>query len=154
MPQSTKTITQIADDFAIKLESFFVGSLPALPDSIKEIIVKISPYLALVLSILLLPLILGALGLGALFMPLSFLGGIGTGFSYIIAMVFALGALVLQLMAMPGLFKREKRSWKLIYYATLLSLIDDIVTFQLGGLILSTLISFYFLFQVKSKYTK
>ncbi len=154
MAEKPKTITEYADDLSLKLEGFFVGNLPALPENAKEVIVKVSPYIALVLSIMLLPIILGALGLGALFMPLSFLGGVRGGFGYIVAMVFAVGSLVLQLMAMPGLFKREKRSWKLIYYATLLSLIDDILTFRIGGLIVSTAISFYFLFQVKSKYTK
>lgn len=154
MSKQPATITQYADDLSTKLETFFVGSLPALPEAGKEAIVKVSPYIALILSIMLLPVILGALGLSALFMPLSFLGGVRGGFGYIFSMIFAIGGMILQLMAMPGLFKREKRSWKLIYYATLLSLIDDILTFRLGGLIVSTLVSFYFLFQVKSKYNK
>ncbi len=155
MPKNTQpTVTDYADNLSTKLEGFFVGSLPALPDNIKEFIVKVGPYITLVMMIMLLPVIVAGLGLGAVVTPLSFLGGVSTGFGFILSMVFAFGTLILNLMALPGLFKREKRSWKLIYYATLLSLIDDLITLRLGGLIISTLISFYFLFQVKGKYTK
>lgn len=152
--QTQPTITEHADNLSNKLEGFFVGSLPALPDNIKEFIVKVGPYITLVMMVMLLPVIVAGLGLGAIVTPLSFLGGVGTGFGFILSMVFAFGGLILNLMALPGLFKREKRSWKLIYYATLLSLVDDLITFRLGGLIISTLVSFYFLFQVKGKYTK
>lgn len=154
MAKQSKTLTAYADDLSAKLESFFVGSLPALPDSVKEFIVKVGPYVTLVMMLLLLPVIVAGLGLGAVLTPFSFLGGMGTGFSFVVSMIFAFGSLILNLMALPGLFKRERRSWKLVYYATLLSLLDDLFTFRLGGLIVSTLISFYFLFQVKAKYTK
>lgn len=152
--QTQPTLTDHADNLSNKLEGFFVGSLPALPDNIKEFIVKVGPYLTLIMMLMLLPVIVAGLGLGAILTPFSFLGGMGTGFGFVVSMIFAFGSLILNLMALPGLFKREKRSWKLIYYATLLSLIDDLVTFRLGGLVVSTLISFYFLFQVKGKYTK
>jgi len=153
MPQS-KTITQYADDLAFKLEPFFTKSLPALPDSVKEIIVKISPYLTLVLMVMFLPVLLGALGLGAIFMPFSFIGGLSTGFGYIVGLFFAFGATVLQLLALPGLFKREQKAWKYIFYANLLSLTHTLFSAQLGSFIFSALISLYFLFQVKAKYTK
>lgn len=154
MSKTQPTLTEYADSLSQKLETFFVGSLPALPDSVKEFIVKVSPYLTLIMMLMVAPLLLGALGLGTILMPFSFFGGLGSGFSYILTLVMSLGTLVLQLIALPGLFKRQKRSWTLVYYATLLSLLDELFTFRLGSLVVSALLSFYFLFQVKSKYTK
>ncbi|MCE7897998.1 hypothetical protein DYH11_02175, partial [Candidatus Microgenomates bacterium CPR3] len=149
--QTQPTLTDHADNLSNKLEGFFVGSLPALPDNIKEFIVKASPYLTLIMMLLLLPVIVAGLGLGAIITPFSFLGGIGSGFSFILGMVFAFGSLILSLMALPGLFKREKRSWKLVYYSNLLSLFNNLFTGGLGSMLFSALFSFYFLFQVKGK---
>lgn len=151
---NSSTITDHADRLSTKLESFFVGSLPALPDGIKEFIVKVAPYLTVFMMILLLPVLVAGLGLGAVLTPFSFLGGMGSGFGFILSLVFAFGSLILNFMAIPGLFKRQKKSWKLVYYATLLSLLDDLFMLRLGGLLVSFLLSFYILFQVKGKYTK
>ncbi|KKU12762.1 MAG: Chromate transporter, partial [Parcubacteria group bacterium GW2011_GWC2_45_7] len=54
-------------------------------------------------------------------------------------------------LAIPGLFKRQEKAWKLLYYATLLGGLQNIVTMQIGGLI-GTLVSLYLLFQVKGYY--
>ena len=51
--------------------------------NIKEILVKIAPWVTLVLLIMTLPLVLLALGLGALVAPFAFLLGPGYGFSYL-----------------------------------------------------------------------
>lgn len=154
MSTKQKSITEYANDLATKLDSFFVGSLPALPDNAKEFIVKFSPYLTLILAVMFLPILLAALGIGAFFLPFSFLGGVGTGVGYMIGMVFAFGAMTLQFMALPGLFKRERKAWNLIYYASLLSILNNLFSAGIGSSALSAFISFYFLFQVKSKYTK
>lgn len=148
------TVTEYADNLSASLEKFFIGSLPALPDNIKEFIVKISPYLTLFMMLLLSPVILAGLGLGAIIAPLSFLGGLGTGFGFILGLIVAFGSLILSLLALPGLFKREKRSWRLVYYASLLSLVNTLFNEGLLSLLISAFISFYILFQVKSKYTK
>lgn len=154
MSDKAKTVTQYADELATKLEGFFLGSLPGLPDGIKEFIVKVSPYLTLIVAIMFLPILLAALGLGAFFLPFSFLGGLGTGFGYMVGMVFAFGAMALQFMALPGLFKREKKAWQLVYYASLLSIINSLFSSGVGSAAISGFITFYFLFQVKSKYSK
>lgn len=150
----SKTITKFVDDLGVKMEPFFTKSLPSLPDSAKEAIVKVAPYLTLILMLLFLPFLLGALGLGAIFMPFSFLGGFHMGVSYIIALFFGFGAALFQLLALPGLFKRENKAWKYMYYASLLSLINNLFSGGVGNLLFSALLSFYILFQVKAKYTK
>ena len=151
---SQPTVNQYLGDLEAKLEKIFVGKAPALSDNVKEIIVKISPYLAVVSMVLLLPLLLGLFGISTFLMPFAALGGIHMSLTYLVYLVFSIAMIVLELMAIPGLFKRQESAWRLIFYSTLLSLVDQIFSFNLGGLIIGGAISLYFLFQVKSKYTK
>ena len=117
-------------------------SLPALPDNIKELIVKLSPWFATISMIMLLPLVLVALGISAVALPFSYLGGLHTGFSSTLGLVFAFGMIVLELMALPGLFKRQEKAWRLMFYSTLLSLVQQLVSFNLGGVVM---VSHFFL---------
>lgn len=129
-------------------------SIPALPDNVKELIVKISPWFAAISMLMLLPLILAAFGISAVALPFSYLGGLHMGFGYTLSLVFTFGMIVLELMALPGLFKRKENAWRLMFYSTLLSLIQQLFRFELGGLLIGGAIGLYLLFQVKSKYTK
>lgn len=137
-----------------ELDKVFVGKLPALPENVKEFIVKFSPWFALISMILMLPLILAFLGLGAAMMPFSYLGGLQTGFSYTFSLVFSALMIVIELIAIPGLFKRQARAWRLMFYSILLSLVQQLLRFDLFGVVVGGALSFYFLFQVRSKYTK
>jgi len=128
--------------------------IPGLPDNVKELIVKLSPWFAVISMIMLAPLILAAFGISAIALPFSYLGGLHMGFGYTIGLIFSFGMIVLELMAIPGLFKRQEKAWRLMFYVTLLSLVQQLLSFNLGGLVIGAVISFYFLFQVKSKYTK
>jgi len=129
-------------------------SLFALPDSLKELLVKLSPWFAVISMVILLPIILAAFGLSVIVLPFSYLGGLHMGLSYTIGLVFSFGMIVLELMAIPGLFKRQEKAWRLIFYSILLSLVQQLLSFNLGGVIIGGAISLYLLFQVKSKYTK
>lgn len=129
-------------------------SLPALPDSAKELLVKLAPWLAVISMVILFPVILAAFGLSAIALPFSYLGGLHMGFSYTIGIVFSFGMIILQLLAIPGLFKRQEKAWRLMFYSTLLSLVQQALRFDIFGLVISGAISFYLLFQVKSKYSK
>ncbi len=104
--------------------------------------------------VMLLPIILIALGLSAVVLPFSYLGGLHTGFSSTLGFIFAFGMIILEFMALPGLFKRQEKGWRLMFYSTLLSLVQQLLSFNLGGLVIGGAISLYILFQVKSKYTK
>lgn len=149
------TITDSLKTLESEIEKVVLGkSIPALPDNVKEIIVKLSPWFALISMIILLPVILAALGISAIALPFSYLGGLNMGFGYTIGLIFSFGMIALELMAIPGLFKRELRAWRLIFYSTLLSLLQQLLRFDVLGLVIGAVISFYFLFQVKSKYTK
>jgi hypothetical protein len=123
-----------------------------LPDQVKEWIVTYGPWIDLVILILSAPFILAALGLSLVFLPFAaiaspFHSGIG-----IVHWAVALAAFALQVMALPGLFKRHMSSWRLLYYATLIMAVSDLLARDIFGLIIGTAISLYILFQIKSKY--
>jgi hypothetical protein len=150
-PQSVTDYLKTAE---VELDKIFAGKLPALPDNVKEFIVKFSPWFAVISMVLMLPLILAFLGLGAAMMPLSYLGGLHAGFGYTFSLIFSAGMIILELIAIPGLFKRQEKAWRLMFYSILLSLIQQLLRLDLFGVVIGGAISFYFLFQVKSKYTK
>lgn len=152
-PVSTGSALRQLED---NLDLYLRQKAPALPANIKELIVKIAPWLTIVMLVIAVPGILMALGLGAIAAPLSFLGGVGAGvsfgMSYTLSMVVLFVAIVLEAMAVPGLFSRSRSAWRLVYYSTLVSLVSSLITFNIIGGLLSALIGFYILFQVKEYY--
>lgn len=135
-----------------QLKLYLVDKAPAIPKEWKELLVKIAPWLTLIFAVLALPAILAIFGLGAFFMPFSYLGGVTAGASFTITWVFSVAILLLEFLAIPGLFKRTKGGWNLLFYSTLLGAIQSLLTGNLFGLVLGTLISLYVLFQVKEYY--
>jgi hypothetical protein len=134
------------------LTQWLVKKAPSLPENIKEIIVKFSPYLSIIALVFSIPALLGLLGLYTLFSPAILLGGARYGFSSIVSIVFLVATLVLEGMAIPGLFARKMSAWKLIFYVALINAVDALLHFNLGGLIIGTVISLYFIYQIKSYY--
>jgi hypothetical protein len=134
------------------LQLYFVQKAPALPENWKEVLVKFLPWIVLILLVLALPAVLVFLGLSTVLLPVSFLGGVGTGIGYVLAMVVLIGTLVLEGMAIPGLFKRTRSAWRLLYYSALLSILYNLLTLNLVGFIVGGLLSLYLLFQIKSHY--
>ncbi|PIQ78475.1 chromate transporter [Candidatus Peregrinibacteria bacterium CG11_big_fil_rev_8_21_14_0_20_46_8] len=135
------------------LDEYLIHKAPfQLPGGLKQFIVKVAPWLNLLFIITLLPVVLFALGLGAILSPFLLFGDAayhaGAG---LFTLIFAAGSIVLQAIAVPGLFKRNAQGWNFLYYATLLMAVADIVYFSITGLI-GVLISLYILFQVKSLY--
>lgn len=138
------------------LDTYMVTKAPfTLPGELKEFIVKVSPYLVIVFAVLALPLIFGALGLTAVLSPFAAMGGYGYGWGFgaIISLVVAAVSLVMEVMAVPGLFKRTKASWRLLFYVSVVSLVGSILSLNIIGGIIGAVIGWYILFQVKDKYT-
>lgn len=142
----------------VTLEEYLVKKAPfQLPENVKEIIVKFAPYLAILGVVLGIPAVLALFGAGAILAPLGLVGGMMTGrpfigFSYIISIVFLGVMIVLEALAIPGLFSRSKKAWTFLYWSTLVGVVQNIVSFNVGGLVIGGLISMYFLFQVKEYY--
>jgi hypothetical protein len=137
----------LLDEYMIKKAPF------ALPMGLKEFIVKVSPYLIIIFAIIALPIILGAIGISAIFAPFAMMGAYGWGFGAIITLVTTVITFIIEIMAVPGLFKRTKGAWRLLFYASIVSLIGSILSISgiIGGII-GAIIGWYILFQVKDMY--
>jgi hypothetical protein len=134
------------------LEELFTKKISyALPIKAKETIVKIAPWITLIVIVLSLPAIFALLGIG------SFALGIGAMSSrYYIGVIVLIIQVVLMIMAFPGLQKRQIKGWKMVYYSDLVSAVYALFSaYSFGDLIwslLGTCIGLYLLFQVKSYY--
>lgn len=139
------------------LELYFGKKAPALPKQWKEIIVKLAPYLTILGVILGVPAVLALFGVGTVLAPLGFLGGaiVGRpflGFNFYLTAIFLVVILVFEALAISGLMKRSMGGWRWLFYASLVNVVQNVVYFNLGGLIIGGALSFYFLFQVKEYY--
>lgn len=138
------------------LDLYLVKKAPfQLPPNAKEWIVKLSPWLTIIFMLLLLPLLLLALGLGTIgigFLALS--GRVVSGVWFYIQMGLVVVMMIIELMAIPGLFKRTRKAWRLLFYLSLFNAAMMLVEGNISGLILGTLIGLYILFQVKELYNK
>lgn len=135
------------------LDEYMVKKAPfTLPLGLKEFIAKVSPYLIIIFAIMSLPLILGAIGISTALAPFAMMGGYGWGLGTIISLVTSVVVLVMEVMAVPGLFKRTHGGWRLVFYASIVSLIGSVLAFNIIGGIISAIIGWYILFQVKELY--
>ena len=137
----------ILDEYMIKKAPF------VLPIGLKEFIVKVSPYLVIIFAILALPLILTAIGISTALAPFAMMGAYGWGFGAIITLAATVIVLVMEVMAVPGLFKRTKNGWRMLFYASIVSLIGSILSISgiVSGVI-GAIIGWYILFQIKDMY--
>lgn len=137
------------------LELYLVKKAPfQLPAGLKEFIVKAAPWLSLLGLIIGLPIILTAFGISALsFNILGNYGGFyGAGFSFYPYLILTGVIVVLEAIAIPGLFKRSLSAWRFIFYASLLQIVSGLVSGHILNALITGLISLYFLFQVKEYY--
>lgn len=136
------------------LELYFVKKAPALPKNIKEVIVKIAPWLEVLGVVFSIPGLMAVLGFNAMMYGTPYGGYMAAraGYNFSLASLFLMASLVLMVLAIPGLFKRSKMGWNYVYYSVILNAIYSLISMQLFGLIVGTIIGFYILFQVKSYY--
>ncbi|MEI8096806.1 MAG: hypothetical protein WCG73_01720 [Candidatus Moraniibacteriota bacterium] len=137
------------------LDEYMVTKAPfALPLGLKEFIATVSPYLIIVFAVLALPFILFALGLSAVLAPLGMMGGYGYnwGFGGIVSLAVALAAMAMEVMAVPGLFKRTKGAWRLLFYVSVINLVGSLLAMNIVGGIIGAIIGWYILFQMKDMY--
>ena len=132
------------------LDFYLVKKAPfQIPDAGRELIVKFGPWIAVVLLILLLPVLLFALGLGAVLMPF---GGVGyaAGFGFLtIVVIIEIGLLIA---ALPGLFARKMSGWTLLFYSQIVGIVHSLLSGNIVSGLLMALIGLYILFQVRPLY--
>lgn len=136
-------------DVIKKLEDFFAKA-PHLPNDIREIIVKIAPYLAIIGIVFSVPAIFALFGIGLMTAPVVMMGGYGG--MWMLAGAFAIANLVLLVLAFPGLKARTQKGWMYTFYSVLLGAVQSLLSLNLVGLIIFTTLELYILFEVKSHY--
>ena len=143
-----QSVSQLEDT----LEVYLVKKAPfSIPENWKELIVKFVPYLT-ILRIVGTVLIL----FGALVSPFTaFLGpryALSYSFNYVLSMLALAVVVVLEAMAVPGLFKRQEKAWRFLFYASLVNAVSGFLGGDWVGMIIGTLLFWYVLFQVKEYY--
>jgi hypothetical protein len=138
-------------DMLVKdLDLYLVKKAPALPKNVKEMLVKYAPWITILALVVSLQGLLGFLGFGSIFYYPMF--GIRLGLGYTISMVFLAATVVLRGLSIKGLFARSKSGWNLVFYSVLVSAVYSLLLGDFVGLIVGTLISLYFTFQVREYY--
>lgn len=149
---ATSDVKGILSQLEALLDEYMVTKAPfQIPDNGKELIVKVAPYLVIISAIIVVPALFAGLGLTAFLAPFALLGA-HYGMAAFISLIFAAISLVIDIMAIPGLFARSKKGWRLTYYATIVGLVGNVFSFNIIGGIIGAVIGWYFLFQVKGKY--
>lgn len=138
------------DQLNSTLDLYLVKKAPGIPARWQEVLVKYLPWITLIFLVLSLPAVLALFGISALVAPLAVAGGYGG--SYTIAVIFLAVSLVLEGLAIPGLFKRSIQGWNMLFYSALVGAIYSLLTMNIFSLIVGTLLWLYILFQIKSHY--
>ena len=133
------------------LDEYLGQKAPQIPEKWRQLIAKISPWLTLIALVFTIPAILALLGLNLVSVAAVGAVGLHRGPGYTVFLVVMAATFVLEILAVPGLFKRSKQGWVYVFYASLISTALNILTFNVGSL-LGSVISLYILFQVKNQY--
>lgn len=144
------SLEKSSNDLIRPMEDMF-SKLPSLPEGIREFIVMVTPWLALVFGILGVLGTLTALGLLTAFSPVVVMGGLGSAAGVTIGVLLALASSVLLLAAFPGTKARKRTGWMFLFWSEIVSLVSSVVALSVGGVVFG-LIGFYILFQIKSYY--
>ncbi len=143
-----------ASQFEAWLDEYMVTKAPfQIPMGGKEFLVTVAPYLVIIGVVLFVLSLPALLGLGAMMsgMGMMTVGG-SWGYVALVSLVSGAIAVGLEAKAIPGLFKRAQASWRLVYYATLVSFAGSVLSFNFVGAVIGGIIGWYILFQVKELY--
>ncbi len=140
-----------AQDIIKMMEDWF-SKLPALPKNVNEVIVKITPWIAVIFGVLGVLSSIALFGITTVAAPFLAMGGyVGQAGGGMIAAVLALVSSVLMVAAFPGTKSHKMSGWTLLFYSEVVSVVASVVMLSVGGLV-GNLIGFYILFQIKSYY--
>lgn len=134
------------------LNEYFGKKAPQLPDGVKDVIVNLAPWVTLILMILALPALLFLFGLATVLAPFGMMAEGARYGTSLVGTVVSIVSLVLEALAIPGLFARSIKGWRLVYWSTLVGFVASLVSFNVVGGLLSAVIGLYFLFQIRDRY--
>ncbi len=132
------------------LERYFGKQAPQLPKSIKKAIVDFGPWLLILGILASLPSLIALLGFFRS-APFYYRAWRHSSFG-MTSMVISLIAYGFSAAALPGLFKKSLKAWRLLFYSSLIMLVGEIIDLNLINFIVAAIISWYVLFQIKSSY--
>ena len=135
------------------------AKFPHLPKGAIDVLVSIAPWLALIFGALgivgVLSGIAGLIGVSSIaMMYASVVGTILSGISIwvIFPLLFSLVASVLELLAYPGLRDRKAAGWRYMFVSQTVAILGFLVSMNIVPVVLSFLIGYYILFELKSSY--
>lgn len=138
------------DSLVKSLEEIF-KKLPPLPANAVGVLVKITPWLALIFGILGVLTALAGFGILTAFAPFAVAGGVrGYGLGFIAAIGLGVSSLMM-LLAFPGLRAGKMSGWTMLFWSEVVNVVASLVGFSLGSVI-GAIIAFYILFQIKPRY--
>lgn len=141
-----KGIHKQTEDVVISLEKVF-KDLPHLPENIRQVLVSIAPWLALVFGILGVLAGIGRMGIS----PFTLFGGVRVGMTVFFSGLVTLASSILMLMAFPKLMKKSYTGWVYLFWSEALNAAFALLSISLG-IVVSILLALYLLFEVKKYY--
>ncbi len=133
------------------MEEWF-AKLPALPKSATDVLVKITPWVALIFGILGVLGSLAGLGILTALSPIVLLGnGVGGTTTTLVTAVLSLVSSVLLLLAFVGTKALKLQGWKMLFWSQVVSTLSAVLLISLTGVI-GAFIGFYLLYQIKRYY--
>ena len=132
------------------------AKLPKLPKKWTDLLVNYAPWLALIGGVILVFGALSLFGLGSFLTSYTMLAGVsGFAVTWMVAAVLLLAGGVLEFLSFAPLKARLEKGWNLMFYALLLNALSSVVRLSISEIIMaviSFLIGYYFLYQIKSYY--
>lgn len=133
------------------MEEWFM-KLPSLPKSATDVLVKITPWIALIFGILGVLASLAGLGILTALSPFVMMGnGLGGTATSLLTAVLSLVSSALLLAGFPGTKGRKMQGWNMLFWSEVVSTVSSVILLSLSGVI-GALIGFYLLYQIKSYY--
>lgn len=133
------------------LDQWF-SQAPALPPNAREALVKYMPVIALIFGIIGILLSLAGIATLTVLAPVAVVTGTSGYGAGIISAIFWLASSVLLLMAYFGMKDRKINGWNMLFWSEIVYLIGSLITLSIISGLISALISFYILFQIKPYY--
>lgn len=121
---------------------------PALPANVRQTLVNIAPWIALIFGVLGIIAGLGVIGVS----PVAMFGGVGNSTMLLVSGVLTIIASAMMLMAYPKIKALQMSGWTLLFWSTAVSVVGSLVSGSVLSAVIWGVIEFYILFQIKSYY--
>lgn len=155
--QQTAPNSEPGKKFLVQVEEFFDTYLNKkapfhLPHNAKETLVKVSPWISLVLALIGLQAVLVLFRFNMFVSQYAWIAHTYFGPGYYISIALSAVTVVMYVMAFSGLQKRTINGWRLLFYAALVAFVSGVISMNLVGAVIGIIINMYLLFQIKEMY--